>query len=230
MQAVLDNLDLVFKGFGYTVAVFVLAGLLSTVLGIFLAACRVSPIPALRAASSTWVTLVRNTPLVMVFASFSFTAPQLWSKLNFAWVDVHVGTFDFTSYASVAVIALSLYTSAFVCEAIRSGVNAVPLGQAEAARAVGLPFAGVMTQVVLPQAFRAAVPPYASVQIALIKNTSVAAVFGLGEATAQMRGLTNEHASERLAIFLCFALGYIVLVEIVSFASNRLERRWSVAR
>src|SRR5690606_26422078 len=169
-------------------------------------------------------------PLVMVFATFSFTGPQVWEKLNFAWVDVHIGPFDFTSYASVAVISLSLYTSAFVAEAVRSGINSVPLGQAEAARAVGLPFTGVMSQVVLPQAMRAAVPPYASVQIALIKNTSVAAVFGLAEATSQMRGLTNDYASQRPAIFACFAVGYIILVEVVSLISNQAERRWRVAR
>jgi glutamate transport system permease protein len=126
-------------------------------------------------------------------------------------------------------VSLTLYTSSFVCEALRSGVNAVPLGQAEAARAIGLPFGGVMTQVVLPQAFRASIPPLASVQIALIKNTSVAAVFGVAEATAQMRAFTNDFASERTAIFIAFALGYIVIVELFSALSLLLERRYRAA-
>ena len=117
----------------------------------------------------------------------------------------------------------------FVCEGLRSGINAVPLGQAEAARAVGLPFGGVMSQVVLPQAFRASVPPLASVQIALLKNTSVAAVFGVAEAVSRMRSFTNDFPSQRTGIFVCFALGYIVLVAIFSFGANRLERRWRVA-
>ena len=116
-----------------------------------------------------------------------------------------------------------------MAEAIRSGINAVPLGQAEAARAIGLTFGGTMTQVVLPQAFRATVPPLASVFIALLKNTSVAYAFGILEATARMKYFTNISAND-LPIFLLFAAGYIVLVEIISFGANRLERRWRVAR
>ena len=190
MEAVFDNADLYLKGFGYTLALFLASGVLSTVLGTFLVALRVGPVAVLRWAGATYVTVVRNTPLVIVFAFFSFAAPTL--DITFNWLDVHIGEFDFTAFYGAAVVSLTLYTSTFVCEALRSGVNAVPLGQAEAARAIGLPFGGVMTQVVLPQAFRASLPPLASVQIALIKNTSVAAVFGVAEATATMRGLLND--------------------------------------
>lgn len=229
MEAVLDDLDAYFEAFGYTLFLFLVAGVVSTILGTLLAAFRVSPVSVLRWAGATYVTLVRNTPLVIVFAAFSFMAPMLHRRLNFKWVDVHIGTFDFTSFFSVAVVALSLYTSAFVCEALRSGVNAVPLGQAEAARAIGLPFTGVMRQVVLPQAFRASVPPLASVQIALIKNTSVAAIFGVAEAVATMRSTTNNFPSQRLGIFIMFALGYILIVELFSFLAHRLERHWRIA-
>ena len=227
MTAVLDNFDVYLRAFGYTLFLFLVAGVLSTVLGTFLVALRVGPIAVLRAAAATYVTLVRNTPLVIVFAFFSFAAPVLGIKFN--WLDVHIGPFDFTAFFGAAVVSLTLYTSSFVCEALRSGVNAVPLGQAEAARAIGLPFGGVMTQVVLPQAFRAALPPLASVQIALIKNTSVAAVFGVAEATARMRGFTNDFASQRIGIFVAFAIGYIVLVEAFSFLAARAERRWRLA-
>ncbi len=228
MEAVFDNFDLYLKGFGYTFALFLASGILSLVLGTVLVAMRVGPIAVLRTAGATYVTLVRNTPLVIVFAFFSFAAPTL--NITFNWLDVHIGEFDFTAFYGAAVVSLTLYTSTFVCEALRSGVNAVPLGQAEAARAIGLPFGGVMTQVVLPQAFRASLPPMASVQIALIKNTSVAAVFGIAEATFQMRTLLNSFgATQRYGIFICFAAGYIVIVEVFSFASSRLERRWRVA-
>ncbi|MGA8257358.1 MAG: amino acid ABC transporter permease [Nocardioides sp.] len=227
MEAVFDNLDAYFKAFGYVLALFLTAGVLSTILGTFLVALRVGPVAVLRAAGTTYVTLVRNTPLVIVFAFFSFAAPSL--GIRFGWLDVHIGTFDFTAFFGAAVVSLTLYTSTFVCEALRAGVNAVPLGQAEAARAIGLPFGGVMSQVVLPQAFRAALPPLASVQIALIKNTSVAAVFGVAEAVSQMRSFTNDFASQRTGIFIAFAVGYVVIVELFSFLAYRLERRWRVA-
>ena len=227
MQAVLDDFDVYLKAFGYTFFLFLVAFVLSMILGTILVAMRVGPISVLRTAAATYVTVVRNTPLVIVFAFFSFTAPYLDIKFN--WLQVHIGQFDFTAFFGAAVVSLTLYTSTFVCEALRSGVNAVSLGQAEAARAIGLPFSGVMSQVVLPQAFRASVPPLASVQIALIKNTSVAAVFGIAEATSQMRSFSNDFASQRTGIFIAFALGYIVIVEGFSYLSNRLERRWRVA-
>jgi glutamate transport system permease protein len=227
VDAVLESLPDVFKAFGYTVLLFLVSGVLSLIGGTLLVAMRVGPISVLSKAGATYVTLVRNTPLLAVFFFFSFAAPRI--GINFKWVDVHIGTFDFTSFFSTAVVALTLYTSTFVCEALRSGVNAVPLGQAEAARAIGLPFGGVMREVVLPQAFRASVPPVASALIALLKNTSVAAVFGVIEAASQMKIMTNNNADERWGIFIAFAFGYVLLVEIVSLAAGTLERRWRIA-
>ena len=227
MDAVLDNFHDILKAFGYTIALFLVSGLLSLVGGTILVAMRVGPIPVLARAGALYVTVVRNTPLLMVFFFFTFAGPRIGIKFNF--VDVHIGTFDFTAFYAGAIVALTVYTSTFVCEAMRSGVNAVAMGQAEAARAIGLPFSGVMTQVVLPQAFRASVPPVASALIALLKNTSVAAVFGVLEATAQMKIMTNNNADQRWGIFIAIALGYIVLVEVVSLVAASFERRWRIA-
>jgi glutamate transport system permease protein len=227
VTAVLDNLPDVFKAFGYTVLLFLVSAVFSLLGGTLLVAMRVGPVAVLNKLAALYVIIVRNTPLLAVFFFFSFAAPII--GIHFKWVDVHIGTFDFTSFFSTAVVALTVYTSAFVCEALRSGVNAVPLGQAEAARAIGLPFAGVMRQVVLPQAVRASVPPVASTMIAMLKNTSVAAVFGLIEAAAQMKIMTNDNADERWGIFVAFAIGYIVLVELVSLLAGTYERRWRIA-
>ena len=86
-----------------------------------------------------------------------------------------------------------------------------------------------MREVVLPQAVRASVPPMASTLIALLKNTSIAAVFGVIEAVAQMKSFTNDYASERWGIFIAFAIGYVILVELVSAVATVLERRWRIA-
>ena len=137
---------------------------------------RVGPV-ACCAARDRYVTVVRNTPLLIIFVFVIVGLP----KLGFPFRSVEAAR-DRRSFFFRACIALTLYTSAFVCEAVRSGINAVPLGQAEAARAIGLTFGGTMTQVVLPQAFRAAVPPLASVLIALLKNTSRGRAFGMLEA------------------------------------------------
>ena len=214
MSDVFDQFDLVLKAFWLTIQLFVFSGLFSLLFGVVLASMRVGPVSVLRKASGVYVTVVRNTPLLMVFIFVFVAAPR---------IDIN---FDFLTKG---VIALTIYTSTFVCEAIRSGINSVPLGQAEAARSIGLTFAGSMREVVLPQAVRATVPPLASVLIALLKNTSVGAAFGLLEATARMRYFTNNNADDRLFIFFVFALGYVILVELLSFGAWRLERRWKVA-
>ncbi len=227
MDAVLDNLDAVVRAFTYTLLLFVISGVFSLLFGTVLAALRVGPVSVLRLAASTYVTIVRNTPLLIVLIFFRIAAPKI--GLNFNFVDLQFGEIRLNNLFTACVVGLTVYTSAFVCEAIRSGINAVQLGQAEAARAIGLPFSGVMREVVLPQAFRASVPPLASVQIALLKNTTVAGALGVFEAFARMRSLNNDYATQRIEIFLVFAFVFVVLVEVLSFVANRLERRWRIA-
>jgi glutamate transport system permease protein len=210
-----DNWRDVLDGFWTTLQLFVVSGLGALLLGSLLAAARVSPVPVLRGTAATYVTLFRNTPLLILILLTYYGLPELGIRFSF-FVEI--------------TLAMGLYTAAFVAEALRSGVNAVPVGQAEAARSIGLPFSQSMTQVVLPQAYRAVVPPLASVLIALAKNTSLAAAFGLADATFRMKGLLNDHPGDRLLIFLGFALGYIVLVEAISLSAGMLERRWRVER
>lgn len=227
MQIVLDNLDQVARAFGYSLLFFVIAGVLSLVLGTLLAAMRVGPVAVLRSVGTAYVLVVRNTPLLVVLLFFRYAGPKV--GLTFSFVHLEVAGFRINNIFAALVVGLSLYTAAFVCEALRSGINAVPLGQAEAARAIGLPFGGVMRQVILPQAIRASVPPMASVQIALLKNTTVCGAIGVVEAFARMRGFTNNDPTQRYGIFLTFALIFVVLVFALSFVANRLERRWRVA-
>jgi glutamate transport system permease protein len=223
---VFSDFDLVLDAFFVTIQLFVVSGVLSLLLGTLLAALRVGPVPVMARFAALYVTIVRNTPLLVMFIIVVTALPNIGWRLG----GISIGGLDVSNYFVRGVVALTLYTSAFVCEAVRSGINAVPLGQAEAARSIGMDFGQVMRNVVLPQALRATIPPLTSVQIALAKNTSVAFVFGVFEATARMRFFINNNVSDRIPIFLTFALGYIIIVELVSFASNRLERRVRVAR
>lgn len=229
MDAVFSNFDDYLKAFGLTIGLFVVAGLASLVWGTVLAVFRVGPVAILNRAAALYVILFRNTPLLMIFIFMAIAMPVL--GYNFTFVeDWEIGGYSVSAFFVRSTIALTLYTSAFVCEAIRSGVNAVPLGQAEAGRAIGLTFSQSMKLIVLPQALRAVIPPLTSVQIALAKNTSVAAAFGMAEATATMRALTNNNADQRIGIFLAFAIGYIIIVEVVSLSSYGVERKVKVAR
>ncbi|ALX04606.1 MULTISPECIES: amino acid ABC transporter permease [Aeromicrobium] len=214
MDAFTENFDLVLSGFGETLKLLVVSGLIALVVGTLVAVARVSPVPVLRGVGIGYVTIFRNTPLLVLILLTYYGLPELG--------------IDFGFFVMVTM-AMGLYTAAFVTEAIRSGINGIGLGQAEAARSLGMPFSLTMTQVVLPQAFRLTVPPLASVMIALTKNTSLAAVFGIAEATFRMKGLSNDYASERVVIFAGIALGYILIVELISFGANRFEKAWRVA-
>lgn len=228
MDAVLSNFDEFLMAFAVTLTLFVVSGLASLVLGAVLAVFRVGPVAIMRKAAGVYVTVFRNTPLLIIFIFMAVAMPKL--GYNFRFVeDIEVAGYNVSGYFVRSCLALTLYTSAFVCEALRSGVNAVPLGQAEAARAIGLTFLQSMRLVVLPQALRAVVPPLASVQVALAKNTSVAAAFGMAEATATMDAFNNDYADQRIQIFLAFAIGYIIIVEVITMSSYVVERRWRVA-
>ena len=218
--------DQVQAGFVKTLWLFAWSLVLATALGTVLGSFRVSPIPSLRAAGTIYVNVFRNTPLVLILVLGVFVVPTLgFNDLGFDF-----GIYRFNTFDVMAIIGLSLYTAAFVCEAIRSGVNSVALGQAEAARSIGMDFVQSLRMVVLPQAFRTIVPPLTSIYIALVKNTSVAAIVGVTEAAYVMKKLGNQFTSDIYWIFLGFALGYVLIVLAISGIANLIENKLAVSR
>jgi glutamate transport system permease protein len=209
VDAVLDNLDVFVDGFRTTLSLTFLAAVGALVLGTLIAAMRVSPVPPLRWVGALYVQLVRNTPLTVVFFLVVFGLPE---------VDVILSFYTF------AVIALALYTAAFVAEAVRSGINSVAAGQAEASRSVGMTFGQTLRLVVLPQAFANIIPPLASVFIALLKNSSIAYAFGIFEGTQAMAQLINANGADVIAIITATALIYLLLSLLASAAFSQLER------
>jgi glutamate transport system permease protein len=215
MKDVLDNLDVFWRGFRTTVSLTLLAAIGALLVGTLIAAMRVSPVPPLRWAAAGYVRLVRNTPLTVVFFLVVFGLPE---------VDVKLPFFRF------AVLALTIYTAAFVAEAVRSGINSVPPGQAEASRSIGMTFSQTLRLVVLPQAFANIVPPLASVFIALLKNTSIASAFFVFEGIQSMNQLITAHGDAVLSIIAAAALAYLVLALVSAFLFNLLERAVSAGR
>ncbi|MGJ5752902.1 amino acid ABC transporter membrane protein 1 (PAAT family) [Streptomyces puniciscabiei] len=198
----LDKYD-VLGAFWTTVQLTLLSAVGSLVWGTLLAAMRVGPVPLMRGFGTTYVNIVRNIPLTVIIL---FSSLGLNQNLG-----INLGAKDFdTINFRLAVLGLIVYTSAFVCEAIRAGINTVPVGQAEAARAIGLSFPQVLGLVVLPQALRAAVAPLTNVLIALTKNTTVAAAIGVAEAAFLMKKMI-ENEAELLAISAVIAFGFVCL-------------------
>lgn len=210
MEAVLANLDSYWAGFKVTLELLIVGGLGAMVIGIIIALMRISPIGSLRAIATGWTEIMRNTPLTLIFFFIIVVLPSLQMG-----VSAKLG----------AYIALSVYTSAFVAEAIRSGINGVPLGQAEAARSVGLGFGQTVSLIILPQALRMVVPPIINVFIALAKNTSVAGGFMVVELFAVSKGLANANGNAVIPILIGIGLCYLIITIPLGQLAGWVERK-----
>lgn len=218
MDVIFGNLDLWAEAIGNTLLVFFFGGIIALVLGFIVGAMRVSPVPIARAVGTVYVNIIRNTPLTLVFFFFVFGYPVL--------------DLPPLSNTVLGILAIGIYTATYVAEVLRAGINTVPVGQAEAARAIGLPFGKVMTEVVLPQAFRSVVPPMMSVLIALLKNTTVAAGFSIAELAA-LRATINDapnRPGNPMEVLFWVAVVFVILVLLMGWAQRALENRWRIAR
>ncbi|GGT43807.1 amino acid ABC transporter permease [Streptomyces purpureus] len=215
MNVLLDHFPEFRDGFIGTVSITVVSTVIALVLGIVVAGFRVSPIPPLRFFGAAWVTLLRNTPLTLLFLVAMFIVPEILFPGMSAFV--------------LGSLALGFYTSAFICEAVRSGINTVPLGQAEAARSIGMTFSQTLRMIVLPQATRTVLPPLSSILIALTKNSAIAGAFSVTELFG-WQTLMSEQGYAIAWIFVWVAAAYLVITFTISGIFRLLERRMEVAR
>ncbi|GAA4399924.1 amino acid ABC transporter permease [Ornithinibacter aureus] len=220
MLETLSNYD-VAAAVWVTIQLSVLSAIGALILGTIVAVLRVSPVAVLRGIGTSYVNIFRNTPLTVLLTLcvlglsllVGLQLSQDLSKDAFRW----------------AVVGLSAYHAAFVCEAIRSGVNTVPAGQAEAARSIGLTFSQSLREVLLPQAFRGSIAPLGSVLIALIKNTTVAAVVGVAD-TAKLLATITENEGAQLGVFFVIAMIFVVLTLPIGVLATNLSQRLAVKR
>lgn len=225
MIDILSRYDLL-GAFWMTIQLAVWSALGSLILGTILAIMRVSPVVVLQKLGAFYVNVARNTPLTLILVFCSLGALFI--------LEIYLAPRDAPNSLAAnafrwAIVGLSAYHASFVCEALRSGVNTVPVGQAEAARAIGLTFGQSLSQVILPQAFRGAIAPLGSVLIALIKNTTVAAVISVPEAAALMRKIV-ENETGSILVFFIFALGFVILTLPVGVGFTEMSRRLAVKR
>lgn len=211
----------VLGAFVTTIELSALGAVGALVIGTVVAVMRVSPVATLRLLGTFYVNVFRNTPLTLLVV-FSVLGMTYLLGLQLS-PDVATNAFRW------AALMLAVYHAAFVCEAIRSGFNTVPAGQSEAARSIGLTFGQGMREVVLPQAFRGAVAPLGSTLIALIKNSTVAAVVGVNE-SANLMSVMIENETAGIAVFAIFALGFVILTLPLGLWFTSLSRRLAVQR
>jgi glutamate transport system permease protein len=229
MGALVENADLLWQGFSATLLVSMVAGVLAFVWGVVLAGFRVSPIGPLRTFGAAYVNVVRNSPLTLMFLFLGGATSALVGIVVPVSKNTYFGV-TFNNGVIFAILALTLYTATFVCEVVRSGINSVGVGQAEAARSMGLTFGQTLTQVVLPQAFRSVVPPLINVFVAHIKNSSVAAGFAMTELVAVANRLSNANPGDVFTIFMGIGVAYLAITIPLSVAAEQLEKKVAVVR
>jgi glutamate transport system permease protein len=235
VSVLVDHFDVFASGLWLTFQLCLLAATGALLVGTLMAVTRISPVPPLRWIGTAYVTVFRNCPLTIVFFFAAFALPALGSNADFLRVPGLTSIFSRLGidlpYFRFAIIALSLYTGAFVCEAIRSGINAVPAGQAEAARAIGLTFTQNLRFIVLPQAWKAAIVPLGSVIIAMIKNSALAGFFGLvGDLSNSGVNLTSALGEPIIPVFIGVSIGFLIMTVPLGLLLDRVERRRAVAR
>jgi glutamate transport system permease protein len=216
------NRDMVISAFGWILKLTGASAGTALVFGVLLAAMRVSPVPVLRGFGTAWVNVFRNTPLTLIIF-FCFFGLHVNLGVTFS-DDLMQENFW------LGVTGLSAYTAAFVCEAVRAGINTVPAGQAEAARAIGLTFGQTLRLVVLPQATRSVVAPLGSVLIALTKNATIVGTIGILEAASVMKQLINDNGDAVIPIFLVFAGVFVALLVPTGYLFSWLANRLAVKR
>jgi glutamate transport system permease protein len=213
--------------FWMTIKLALWSGLFSLIIGTFVAILRVSPVSILNFLGTSYVNIFRNTPLTLIVVACSLV---LWGQLGIEPASRDSATFIADLNFRLGVIGLSVYHAAFVCESLRSGVNTIPLGQAEAARSIGLTFGQSLRHVILPQAFRGAITPLGNTFIALTKNTTVVAAIGVAELALAMKNIAEFRSDVLLLGFAVIALAFVILTLPTGLLISHLSQRLAVKR
>lgn len=186
---------------------------LSLIAGIIISVMRLSPLKPLSWFSKGYIEFFRNTPLLIQIFFWYFGSDAILPKAVNKWL--YLQDFEF----SAAVIALTIYTSAFIAEDIRSGITSIPKEQMEAARASGFSYLESMRYVILPQAFRIVIPPLIGQFLNLTKNSSLAMTIGVAEITYQARQI-ESYTFKGFEAFTAATLIYIALSLVISLLVN----------
>ncbi|MEG6587084.1 amino acid ABC transporter permease [Paenibacillus barengoltzii] len=204
-----DYFDVYLEGFRGTVLSSLLALVGSFVLGALIAVFRIGPVRPLRWFGTGYVEFIRNIPLLLVVYIFYYGPAALGLPLD-----------GFTA----GTIGLAVYTSSFIAEAIRAGIQAIPQGQMEAARSSGLSYVQTMLHIILPQAIKLVIPPLGNQFINLIKNSSVLTIVA-GLDLMYFADIVNADTYRTFDTYIFVALFYLVLTLPLSYGVRVWERR-----
>ena len=205
----INHFDMYWDGFKITLLISLIALIASFFIGAIVAVMRILPVAPIRWLAIAYVEFFRNIPLLVIAFFFYFGTPALGLQFS-----------GFTA----GTIALTIYTSAFIAEAIRSGILAVPKGQMEAARSSGLGYAQTMRMIILPQAIKIVVPPIGNQFINLVKNSSILALIA-GTELMYQADLISAKTYVVFDVYIFVAFFYLIITIPLSIGVNYLEKR-----
>ncbi|CAB3716861.1 L-cystine transport system permease protein YecS [Paraburkholderia sediminicola] len=209
IQNALDFLPILLKGAVVTVEITFCAFVLSTLLGLVLALMRVSSNKVLSNAAATFINVIRGLPIIVQLFYIYFVLPDLGVQL---------------SAFQAGFIGLGVAYSAYQAENFRAGIQAIDHGQIEAAQSIGMRNALIMRRVILPQAFRIALPPYGNTLVMMLKDSSLASTITVAEMTRAGQ-LIASSTFQNMTVFTLVALLYLALSLPLVYGLRRLERR-----
>ncbi|KRL10779.1 amino acid ABC transporter permease [Schleiferilactobacillus perolens] len=206
-----DNFGLFMQGLGYTVGVSLLSLFFCLIIGTIFALLEINPKRWVRVIGKIYVEFFRNVPLLVITMFFYVVVPRLGVPLS--------------GFAAGA-IGLTIYTSAFIAETVRAGIQSVDPGQMEAARSNGLTYVQTMRFIILPQAIKIIVPPLGNQFINLVKNSSVLA-FVAGFDLMYQGNLIASNTFETTTTYAIVGVLYLIITMPMSYAMTYLDHRWS---
>lgn len=210
MIAIFHNYgSLLLQGFGQTLLCSVIALIFSLIIGSMFAIFETTPIKFLRVIARIYIEVFRNIPLLVITMFFFVVIPMFIAKIN-----------GFTA----GTIGLTIYTSAFIAETVRSGINSVDPGQMEGARANGLSWWQSTRYIVLPQAFRYVIPPLGNQFINLVKNSSVLA-FVAGFDLMYQGNVIASDSLNTMSTYICIGILYLIITLPLSYWMRYLEKK-----
>lgn len=206
------NIRFLLDGLLVTVEVAVLSIVFSFIIGAILGLLRYMKIPIFSKIVGGIVDLIRNLPLLLIIFFTYFALPQIGIRLDIFWS---------------AVAAMTIFESAMLSEIMRAGLNSVPSGQMEAGRSTGLTYLQTLWIIIIPQAFKAMVPPIVSQLVSLIKDTSLATIISLPELTHNARIIYGQNTTYVIPMFIALAFFYFIICYALSKVAKRFETKLS---
>ena len=211
-----NNYKQLLQGLGVTIALALLSFAIAMVIGVIFGMFSVSPIKALRIIATVFVDVIRGIPL-MILAAFIF-----WGIPNF--IESMTGQQSPINDFVAGTIALSLNSGAYIAEIVRGGIQAVPVGQMEASRSLGISYGTTMRKVILPQAARLMLPNFINQFVIALKDTTIVSAIGLVE-LFQTGKIIIARNYQSFRMYAILAVLYLVLITILTRLAKRLERR-----